>query len=131
MFPLQTFIFFFCFCLFRSSIISNFVALFAWFYACPRKKVSYSFINTLKISNVSNFLLSKTIRSGKVLNVSILWKTFRCCSNFCHQPDFKPSPLGNLCTGSKGLDHWTTSDALCFQDWGRALLTAPPKHRGC
>ena len=108
MFPLQTFIFFFCFCLFRSSIISNFVALFAWFYACPRKKVSYSCINTLKISNVSNFLLSKTIRTWKVLNVSILWRTFRCCSNFCPYRGSNPR-------------HWGTSAPEA-----KVLTTGPP-----
>ena len=38
------------------------------------------------------------------------------------QPGFEPSPLGNLCTRSKGLDHWTTSGALHFRDRGRAFL---------
>ena len=44
------------------------------------------------------------------------------------QPRFERLPLGNLCTRSKGLDHWTTSGALYFRDQGRALLhIAPPQ----
>ena len=41
------------------------------------------------------------------------------------RPGFEPSPLGDLCTGSKGLDHWTTSGVLCFRDRGRAFLHKP------
>ena len=35
---------------------------------------------------------------------------------------FEPWPLGNLCTESKGLDHWTTSGVLYFWDRDRAFL---------
>ena len=52
---------------------------------------------------------------------------FQALLQLLPQLRFKPSLLGNLCTGSKGLDHWTLSGALYFWDRGRALLhIAPP-----
>ena len=47
---------------------------------------------------------------------------FQASVQLLPQLRFKPLPLGNLWTRSKGLDHWTTSGALYFRDRGRALL---------
>ena len=36
--------------------------------------------------------------------------------------EIEPLPLGNFCIESKGLDHWTTSNALNLWDRGKSLF---------